>query len=52
MSAVEVDQQYGMHNGSCVLLDAEVGIGRHTVRVEPLKAGEPFVAISHVLYPA
>lgn len=52
MSTVEVDQQYGLYPGSCVLLNADVGVGRHTVRVEPLKAGEPFVAISHVLYPA
>lgn len=52
VSTVELAQQYGLYNGSCVLLDAQVGVGRHTVRVEPLKAGEPFVAISHVLYPA
>ena len=52
VSTVEVDQLYGLYPGSCVLLDAQVGAGHHTVRVEPLKAGEPFVAISHVLYPA
>lgn len=44
--------QLGLYPGSCVLLDAEVGVGRHTVRVEPLREGEPYVAISHVLYPA
>lgn len=52
VSTAEVDQQYGLYRGSCVLLEAQVGVGRHTVRVEPLRAGEPFVAISHVLYPA
>lgn len=42
----------GLHSGSCVLLDAEVGAGRHILTVEPLLNGAPFVAVSHVLYPA
>ncbi|CAM9376102.1 unnamed protein product [Scytosiphon promiscuus] len=44
--------QLGLYPGSCVVLDAEVGAGRHTVKVEPLRTGEPYVAISHVVYPA
>ncbi|CAM9557115.1 unnamed protein product [Ectocarpus sp. 8 AP-2014] len=44
--------QVGLHAQSCALLDVAVGVGRHTVKVEPLKVGEPYVAISHVLYPA
>lgn len=51
VSVVEL-AQYGLHEQSCVLLGAEVGVGRHTVTVEPLDAGERYVAISHVLYPA
>ncbi|CAM9369775.1 unnamed protein product [Laminaria digitata] len=51
-SPVELVAQYGLHQGSCVLLAAEIGVGRHTLTVEPLKTGQPFVAISHVLYPA
>ena len=51
-SPVGLVSQYGLHKGSCVLLAAEVGVGRHTLAVEPLKTGKPFVAISHVLYPA
>lgn len=42
-----------MHEGSCVVLLADVvGAGRHRLTVEPLHSGEPYVAISHVLYPA
>lgn len=44
--------QLGLYPGSCVVLDAEVGAGWHTIKVEPLRAGEPYVAISHVVYPA
>ncbi|CAN0537469.1 unnamed protein product [Ectocarpus sp. 12 AP-2014] len=44
--------QVGLYAQSCALLDVAVGVGRHTVKVEPLKVGEPYVAISHVLYPA
>lgn len=51
MPAVEM-VQYGLYPRSCVLLDAEVGVGRHTVRVEPMMEGEPYVAVSHVLYRA
>lgn len=51
-SPVGLVNQYGLHQGSCVLLAAEIGAGRHTLSVEPLKQGKPFVAISHVLYPA
>ncbi|CAN0396711.1 unnamed protein product [Pylaiella littoralis] len=51
VSVVEL-AHHGLHEQSCVLLDADVGVGRHTVRVEPLEAGERFVAISHVVYPA
>lgn len=42
----------GLHPGSCVLLAAKVGVGRHTLTVEPLRRGPPHVAISHVMYPA
>lgn len=42
----------GLHQGSCVLLAAQVGIGKHTLTVEALKNGWPYVAISHVVYPA
>lgn len=41
-----------MKEGACVTLEAEVGVGRHMVTVEPLQSGEPYVAISHLLYPA
>lgn len=44
--------QYGLYPGSCVLLAAEIKVGRHTLTVEPLKRGPPLVAISHMLYPA
>lgn len=50
--AVRPLAHYGLTAGSCVLLAAEIGVGRHTLAVEPLKSREPFVAISHVLYPA
>lgn len=49
---VKLIAQYGLQINSCVLLAAEIGAGRHTLAVEPLRKGEPFVAISHVLYPA
>eukprot|EP00903_Cladosiphon_okamuranus_P014125 g13127.t1 len=42
----------GMATISCSVLEAEVGPGRHRLVVEPLRRGEPFVAISHVVYPA
>lgn len=41
-----------MNEGSCVTLEAEVGVGPHQVTVEPLQSGVPYVAISHLLYPA
>lgn len=41
-----------MKQGSCVTLEAEVRVGRHRVTVEPLESGVPYVAISHLLYPA
>lgn len=41
-----------MKQGSCITLEAEVGVGRHMVTVEPLQSGMPYVAISHLLYPA
>ena len=41
-----------MKQGTCVTLEAEVGVGRHMVTVEPLQSGKPYVAISHLLYPA
>lgn len=37
---------------SCSLLAAEIGPGLHRLRVEPLREGEPYVAISHIIYPA
>lgn len=49
--ARELDN-FGIHTGSCVLLEAQVGVGRHTLVVEPLRAGTPLVAVSHVIYPA
>lgn len=45
-------EENGLVTTSCSLLAAEIGPGRHRLRVEPLKEGEPFVAISHVIYPA
>lgn len=42
----------GMATASCSVLAAEVGPGRHRLAVEPLRRGEPFVAVSHVIYPA
>ncbi|CAM9541948.1 unnamed protein product [Pylaiella littoralis] len=42
-----------MHGGSCVVLEADVvGVGRHRLTVEPLQSGKPYVAVSHVVYPA
>lgn len=51
-TTVRLLSHFGMHTGSCVLLAAEIGVGRHTLTVEPLKDGQPYVAISHVIYPA
>ncbi len=51
-AAAELEQGDVMLEGSCVTLAAEVGVGRHTVTVEPLEIGEPYVAISHLVYPA
>lgn len=45
-------QHYGLNPGSCVVLGAEIGVGRHTLTVEPLNSGGALVAISHLLYPA
>lgn len=42
----------GLSSGSCVLLDVDVGVGKHNITVEPLRDGKPYVAISHILYPA
>lgn len=42
----------GLATASCSVLAAEIAPGRHRVTVEPLRPGEPFVAISHVIYPA
>lgn len=42
----------GMATASCSVLAAEVAPGRHRLVVEALRQGEPFVAISHVIYPA
>lgn len=41
-----------MPAGVCVILAAQVGVGRHTLSVEPLRAVGPLVAVSHVIYPA
>ena len=43
---------FGMKTDACVALDSEIGAGRHTLTVEPLKSGKPYLAISHVVYPA
>lgn len=51
-SVVRLLDHSGLHSGSCALLAAEVGVGRHTLTVEPLSRGPPHVAISHVIYPA
>lgn len=51
-TSVETLVQYGLYPGSCVILAAEIKVGRHTVTVEPLNSGPPLVAISHMLYPA
>lgn len=51
-SVVRLLDHQGLHNGSCALLAAEVGVGRHTLTMEPLSRGPPHVAISHVIYPA
>lgn len=42
----------GMATASCSVLAAEIAPGRHRLTVEPLRGGKPFVAISHVIYPA
>ena len=42
----------GLSRGSCVLLEADIGVGKHSLTVEPLRDGQPYVAISHILYPA
>ncbi|CAM9732485.1 unnamed protein product [Hapterophycus canaliculatus] len=49
--AMELEQGF-MAKGSCVILETEIGIGHHTLMVEPLKDQAPSVAVSHVLYPA
>lgn len=51
VTAEELVQGF-MKRGACVTLEAEVGVGRHMVTVEPLESGVPYVAISHLLYPA
>ena len=47
-------EQRGLSPGSCVLLliEADIGVGNHSLTVEPLRDGQPYVAISHILYPA
>lgn len=50
-SVVEAGRD-GLTTPSCVFLAAEIGPGRHRLRVEPLIHGGPLVAISHVIYPA
>ncbi|CAM9959896.1 unnamed protein product [Ectocarpus fasciculatus] len=45
-------EENGLATQSCALLAAEVGPGRHRLKVVPLRRGKPFVAISHVIYPA
>lgn len=42
----------GISTKSCSVLTAGIAPGRHRLTVEPLRRGEPFVAISHVIYPA
>jgi len=49
-SVVPKDQD-GLGTSSCSQLSAEILPGRHRLRVEPLRHGRPFVAVSHVLYP-
>lgn len=43
--------QDGLDTPSCSRLAAEILPGRHRLRVEPLRHGSPFVAVSHVMYP-
>ncbi|CAM9808128.1 unnamed protein product [Scytosiphon promiscuus] len=50
-SAVPRDKD-ALATRSCSLLAAEIGPGLHRLRVEPLRQGEPLVAISHIIYPA
>ncbi len=49
-SVVPKDQD-GLDTPSCSRLAAEIPPGRHRLRVEPLKHGSPYVAVSHVMYP-
>lgn len=51
VSAEEMVQPF-LTRGACASLEAEVGVGRHKLTVEPLQSGMPYVAISHLLYPA
>lgn len=51
-TTVVPSEEDGLLTSSCSQLAAEISPGRHRLRVEPLKQGEPFVAISHVVYPA
>lgn len=49
---VENQAHHAVKAGSCVILETRVGVGKHTLSIEPLKEGEPFVAVSNVIYPA
>lgn len=51
-SVVEMpDHQYA-GKSDCVMLAAQIGVGKHTLSLEPLRMEGPPVAISHVIYPA
>lgn len=45
-------QHHFFNGGACVFLAAQVGVGHHTLRVEPMTMGKELVSVSHVIYPA
>lgn len=51
-SVVRSIQHHFMTEGMCVLLGAQVGVGRHTLTIEPLTVGSLLLSVSHVIYPA
>lgn len=51
-SVVRPIQNHFVTEGTCVLLGAQVGVGRHTLSVEPLTMGGLLISVSHVVYPA
>lgn len=47
----KLGQRY-LKSNSCVILAAQIGMGRHTLSIESLSTGRHLVCISHVIYPA